>query len=95
MQTAHGKVARLDQIETKISGLNGLFSCRNRQITCSKENFYPVTALLFRKSGEDGHQCQGKGRDLFSGIRAHEFGKDKEDKHAGEEQRDRGKGKDR
>ena len=57
--------------------------------------FYQVSALLFRKSGEDGHQCQGKGRDLFSGIRAHEFGKDKEDKHAGEEQRDRGKGKDR
>ena len=47
------------------------------------------------KSGGDGHRCQGKDKDLFSGIRAHEFGKDKEDKHAGEEQRDRGKGKDR
>ena len=95
MQTANGKVSRLDQIETKISGLNGLFSCRNRQITFSKEHFYPVMLFSSGKSGGDGHQCQGKGRDLFSGIRAHEFGKNKEDKHAGEEQRDRGKGKDR
>ena len=43
----------------------------------------------------DDHQCQGKEKDLFSSISAHEFGKDKADKHAGEEQRDRGKGKDR
>ena len=43
-------------------------------------------------------KCRGKDKDLFSGISAHsahEPGEDKEDKHAGEEQRDRGEGKDR
>ena len=34
-------------------------------------------------------------KERIGSISAHEFGKDKEDKYAGEEQRDRGKGKDR